>query len=84
VVAGESGEVGNPGTLGMRKERVVVKAGRISQRGRWLLFVLCGGGGPGVWAPTDRERLEKCGHSARSVIARRPEAGDGSRGAAGP
>jgi hypothetical protein len=46
------------------------------------LVALCGGGGPGVWAPTGRERLEKCAHSAHSVVARRPEAADGWRGAA--
>src|SRR5271156_5636100 len=34
------------------------------------LVALCGGGGPGVWAPTGRERLEKCAHSAE---ARRPQ-----------
>jgi hypothetical protein len=37
------------------------------------LVALSGGGGPGVWAPTGRERLEKCAHSAQSVVARRPE-----------
>ena len=43
------------------------------------LVALCGGCGPGVWAPTGRERLEKCAHS---VVARGPEAADGWRGAA--
>jgi hypothetical protein len=46
------------------------------------LVAPCGGGGPGVWAPTGRERLEKCAHSAHSVVARGPEAADGWRGAA--
>jgi hypothetical protein len=40
VVAGESGEVGNPGTLGMTKERATVY-------GKWLLgsafFITLGG-----------------------------------------
>ena len=43
------------------------------------LVAPCGGGGPGVWAPTGRERLEKCAHSA---VTRLPEAADGWRGAA--